>query len=177
MAIACRTCGNQNPDGVSFCQYCGSGLQPAPSSGGQETVVVSQPPAYQQQPYGQGGYGQQQGYPAGQYGQPQYGQPQYGAVATPAKDPTTGLLLELIGFLTLLGIGWIWAGETTIGVVLLIGYLALWYVVTPLFVLVTFGFGIFCLPLMGIVWLVAPLLSGFLLQKRLKERQLGAIGG
>lgn len=170
MAIACRTCGNQNPDGVSFCQYCGSGLQDAPSGGGQETVVVSQPPAYNQQPYGQGGYGQQQGYPAGQYGQQQYAQPQYGAAATPAKDPTTGLLLELIGLFGFAGIGWLWAGETVIGVSLLIGYFVFLGIEFLSFFIVI---GFCLLPFN----LIVPIASGLLLQKRLKERYPDATGG
>ena len=67
-----------------------------------------QQPPYQPPPYGQG-----------PHGQPPYGQPPY---AQPPKDPTVGLLLELIGFFGFLGIGWIWAGETAVGIALLIGW-------------------------------------------------------
>ena len=179
MAIACRTCGNQNPDGVSFCQYCGSNLQPAPEGAvGQETVVATPPPYEQRQSsppqYGQGeGYGQQQGYGAGQYAQPQYGQPygqQYGAATTQAKDPTTGLLLELIGLFGFAGIGWLWAGETVIGISLLIGYFVFLGIEFLSFFIVI---GFCLLPFN----LIIPIASGMLLQKRLKERQTLAMGG
>jgi hypothetical protein len=114
-----------------------------------------QPP--QQQPpyqYGQGSYGQQP------YGQPPYGQP--------PKDPTTGLLLELIGFLGFLGIGWIWAGETAIGIALLIG----WLVLLPIYIVVCFflmfiliGFCLLPLPLL------VPIASGIILRNRMRARQ------
>ena len=38
------------------------------------------------------------------------------------KDPAVGLLLELLGYIGFLGIGHIWAGKTSRGVALLIGY-------------------------------------------------------
>lgn len=162
MAIACRTCGNQNPDGVSFCQYCGSNLQSAPAGGNAQQTVVA-PPVYGGQQHGQQGYG------GPQYGQ-QYGQQQYGAVPPSAKDPTTGLLLELIGFFGFAGIGWLWAGETVIGLSLMIGYF-IFLGIEFLSFFIVIGF---CLLPFN---LIIPIASGLLLQKRLKEQQMLAAGG
>ncbi len=155
MAIACRTCGNQNPEGYTLCQYCGSSLQSAPSYA-QPTQAPDVGPQ-QGQPQG-GQHVMQQQYPR----YPQY--PPQASVAPMAKDPQTGFLLELLGLLGFQGIGWIWAGETVIGVVLLIGFFAFLFIeVLLMFVLIGF-----CLLPFN---LVIPIASGFLLQKRLKERQ------
>ena len=165
MAVACRACGNQNPDGVSFCQYCGSNLQAAPAGGEGQRTSAGQPPVYDPQGGQAGGYGQPQG-----DGGAQYGRQQYSAVAVPAKDPTTGLLLELIGLIGFAGIGWLWAGETVIGLSLLIGY----FVFLGIEILSFFIFIGFCLiPFNFII----PIASAVLLQKRLKERQVLAMGG
>lgn len=111
-----------------------------------------QPP--QQPPY-QPPYGQPP------YGQPPYGQPPYGQ---PAKDPTVGLLLELIGFLGFLGIGWIWAGETAVGIALLVG----WFVFLGVEFLLFFVAIGFCLTPLN---LIVPIASGIILMNRLKARQ------
>jgi len=114
-----------------------------------------QQPPYQQPPYGQGPYGQPP------YGQPPYGQQPYGQ---PAKDPTVGLLLELIGFFGFLGIGWIWAGETGIGIGLLLG----WFVFLGIEVVLSIVLiGLCMIPLNFIL----PIVSGVILMNRLKARQ------
>jgi hypothetical protein len=112
-----------------------------------------QPQPYQQQPYGQSPYGQQP------YGQPPYGQP--------AKDPNVGLLLELLGFLGFLGIGWIWAGETAIGIALLVG----WFVFLTVEVILIFVLIGLCLTPLN---LIVPIASGIILMNRLKAKQAAA---
>ena len=110
----------------------------------------SQPPPYQQPPHGQP-----------PFGQPPYGQPTY---AQPPKDPSVGLLLELIGFLGFLGIGWIWAGETGIGIAMLLG----WFVFLIVeFILILVFIGVCLTPLN----LIVPIVSGVILMNRLKARQ------
>jgi hypothetical protein len=113
-----------------------------------------QQPQYQQQP-------QQQPYGQGPYGQPPYGQPPYGQAP---KDPNVGLILELIGFLGFLGIGWIWAGETAIGIALLIG----WFIFLTVEIVLIFVFIGLCLTPLN---LIVPIVSGVLLMNRLKARQ------
>ncbi len=199
MAISCRTCGNQNPDGATACQYCGAQLGAAPASAGgpvspsaegptQVVAAIPPPgssaggaPASNQvgQGYGQAaGYGQSygasqpSGYDQGGYGAQGTGfGPSYGAggAVTAAKDPQTGLLLELIGIFGFLGIGWLWAGETAIGMALLIGF---WVFLGIEIFLSIFLIGLCLLPLN----LIIPIVSAFLLQKRLKERQSLGVG-
>jgi hypothetical protein len=117
----------------------------------------SEPP-YRQPPYGQQPYQQ----PYGQAQQP-HGQP--------PKDPTVGLLLELIGYVGFLGIGWIWAGETAIGIGILVGWLILmpiYFVIAGFLTVFLIGFCMLPLPL------IVPIVSGVLLMNRLKARQAAA---
>ena len=111
-----------------------------------------QQPPYQQPPYEQQPFQQQP------YGQPP---PSYGQ---PPKDPNVGLLLELIGFFGFLGIGWLWAGETTIGISLLIGWLIFLGIEIALSIVLI---GLCLIPLNFIV----PIVSGVILMNRLKARQ------
>ncbi len=105
--------------------------------------------------------------PAG-YG-PGYGSP---------KDPTVGLLLELIGIAGFLGIGHIYAGKTTRGIVLLVGWLIYdLLLVTVIIPLVTVGSVLTCgvgcllfLPLIAI-WLGVPIGSGFYLKNEIQKEQ------
>ena len=98
--------------------------------------------------------------PGNNYGSPQGYQP----APPPVKDPSTGLLLELLGFFGLSGIGWLWAGETAIGLILLFGY----WIFIAVEVVLMFVFVGFCLTPFN---LIIPIASALLLQKRLKERQ------
>ncbi len=91
-------------------------------------------------------------------------QPPFPPIGLPPKDPSTGLLLELIGLFGFSGIGWLWAGQTVLGIVLLIGFWS-FIVIEVLLMYVLIGF---CqLPFN----LAVPLISGLLLQKHLKGRQ------
>jgi hypothetical protein len=120
----------------------------------------------QQGPPPGGGYQYPPQQPQQPYQQPfqQQYQPGFNPLAPPPKDPTTGLLLELIGLFGFAGIGWLWAGETAIGVALLLGFWA-FLAVEVFLMFIVIGF---CLIPLN---LVIPIVSGVLLQKRLKERQ------
>ncbi len=151
---------------------------------GQPTQYTA-PPQYNPSQYGQG-QGQpaqyapppQQPYPQQQYPQQQqpyypqnpqyqqYPQPQYG-YAQP-KDPTVGLLLELLGYVGFLGIGHIWAGKTTRGVALLVGY---WIYLGMSWALTILLVG--CVMLFAA--LAIPLISGFYLKSEM-EREQAAMG-
>jgi hypothetical protein len=122
-----------------------------------------QQPPYQQEPFQQP-Y-QQQPYGQGPHGQPAYGQSPYGQVA---KDPTVGLLLEFIGFFGFLGIGWIWSGETAIGIALLVGWLVFLGVEVLLSIILI---GLCLIPLNFII----PIASGVILMSRLKAKQAAAM--
>ncbi|HST03566.1 MAG TPA: hypothetical protein VLQ48_02400 [Chloroflexia bacterium] len=101
-------------------------------------------------------------------GYPQAQQPQYAPYAVAPKDPVVGLLLELLGYLGFLGIGHIWAGKTTRGVVLLLGYWA-YMAVSVVLTIVLVG----CLML--VATLAIPLISGFYLKNEM-EREQAAMG-
>ena len=87
------------------------------------------------------------------------------------KDPSTGLLVELLpGLFGFLGIGYLWAGETALGLGLLLGYWCFWGLIAVLTIL-TFGL-LFCFfPFFILLYFAAPFISALLLQKRLRQRQ------
>jgi hypothetical protein len=97
----------------------------------------------------------------------QYPQPVGYGVVQP-KDPTMGLLLELLGYVGFLGIGHIWAGKTTRGVALMIGW---WVFLTMSWVLTFVLVG--CLLL--VASLAVPIASGFYLKSEM-EREQAAMG-
>jgi hypothetical protein len=136
--------------------------QPSPSQYGQgQPTQYTPPPAGYPQPYQP-----QQPYP--QPYNPQYPQnpAQYGS-AQP-KDPTVGLLLELLGYFGFLGIGHIWAGKTTRGVALLVGYWFYWICAAILTIVLV---GCLMIPL----GLAFPIISGFYLKNEM-EREQTAMG-
>lgn len=165
---------------------------PQPQQGGQAQSYYGQPqqqqppaqgvyytPPQQPQPYGQGApqypqYGQAPGTqpPAQNYpNYPQqpggYGYQQPGMVATAPKDPTTALLLELIGYAGFMGIGHIYAGKVGRGIALMFGFWA--YLVV---------FGLLSIILIGCLFLIVtpvfPILSGLWIKSELeKERAMG----
>lgn len=92
-----------------------------------------------------------------------------------AKDPLIGLLIELLpGFFGFLGIGYLWAGETLLGVALLLGYWAFWTVVAVA-TLATLGLLLCFLPFFVAFYFAAPIVSAVLLQRRLRARQSLAV--
>ncbi|HEY0070948.1 MAG TPA: hypothetical protein VGE04_13360 [Chloroflexia bacterium] len=142
------------------------GYAPPPSLYGEQL------PSYQQtamQPANQG-YGPPQSYsnaplnPAPGYGS--YGAGQY--AAQPQRDSTLALLLELIGYAGVLGIGHIYAGRTSRGVGLMIGWIFYGVIILLLF-FTLIGSPIACLML--ILWPIVPILSGLWIKNDLdKER-------
>lgn len=80
-----------------------------------------------------------------------------------AKEPSTGLLLELLGLVGFAGIGWLWAGRTGIGLLMLFGFwVFLGIEIMLLFVLVGF-----CMVPFNFV---IPVASALLIQKYLREQ-------
>lgn len=113
------------------------------------------PPRYSSQSQSQGGY------------QPPFFAEAQEQAYTPAprqaKEPSTGLLLELLGLVGFAGIGWLWAGRTGLGLLLLFGFWAFLAVeILLLFVLVGF-----CLIPFNFV---IPVASALLIQKYLREQ-------
>jgi hypothetical protein len=183
----CERCGKDIPENVAICPNCGtvtsmvkdepqSSTKYGPYSEGysatplrytinpQQNYPVPPPQQYgpQQQSYG---YGQAYTSP------PVYQQaaPQVYVVNT---TNTTPLIVELLLsiFLGIFGVGWLVAGETTVGVILLICSL---FFYLPLFILsifiafFTFGLSLFCT---GPMIIGAIVLNAILLNNRLKRK-------
>jgi hypothetical protein len=151
-------------------QYSYGYPPPQPQGQGQPTQYMPPP----QQPAGQGYASPSTGpmqnqppsFPPPNYTSinPQYtGQPvSYAGVAP--KDPTVGLLLELIGYVGFLGIGHIWAGKTARGIGLMVGFWVYLFISSLLTIV-----------LIGCVMLVAalaiPIASGFYLKNEMEKEQ------
>ena len=155
MAIGCRTCGTLSPDRARTCEYCGASFPATP--------VYRDPFVRRRGAAAQGGLALATG-------------PYLRPAPAPPKDPSTGLLIELLpGLFGFLGIGHLWAGETALGLALLLGYWAFWSIVAIATVL-TLGLLLCFLPLLIIFFFAAPLISALALQRRLRARQALAIG-
>jgi len=100
-------------------------------------------------------------YNPGDYGT---GYPQQPMSYAQPKDPTAGLLLELLGYIGFLGIGHIWAGKTSRGIALLVG----WWIYLACS-------GVLTIVLIGCVMLVAalviPIASGLYLRNEMQREQ------
>ncbi len=152
MAVGCRTCGTLNPDRSTRCQYCGADLPATPAY--RDPFVRQRPGPQVLAPYSP------QAARAATY-------PSVGAV----KDPAAGLLIELLpGFFGFLGIGHLWAGETLLGIALLLGYWAFWSIVAVV-TIASFGLLLCFLPFFILLYFAAPIVSALVLRRRLRARQ------
>ena len=99
--MRCPECGATIPENSRFCNSCGNAL-PEPVPAPQPTAPpVAAPPAVAGPPVT----------PAS-------------TMVKPAKDPSTALLIELVGTLFgFMGLGWIYAGYTSRGITLLVVWL------------------------------------------------------
>jgi hypothetical protein len=114
--VTCQSCNSLNTDDAKFCNKCGAPLAPVAGP------VYQNPPSYQVNP------------------QPVY-QPM---VVMNSKSRGTAMILEILpGLFGLLGFGWIYAGNTSSGLIWLIGYLV-WIVIGVIISVVTGGFGAIC---------------------------------
>ncbi|MBE3560866.1 MAG: hypothetical protein IMW89_16845 [Ktedonobacteraceae bacterium] len=186
----CERCGNELPGNTTVCPVCGSvnpqaSSQPATSYGppGQPNFGI---PSLPQQNYTQPAYYQQpisrQPVPpplkeqAGFYRL--YQSPPYYS-AGPVNPPLSGnfqftrrnnsaliteLLLSLFG---IFGVGWLMAGETVIGVILLLASVLIYWPVILLGTVITDGFALICL---GPVAVGMIILNVMLLQRTLNRK-------
>jgi hypothetical protein len=154
-AVTCVRCGSPvappptpvyNPDQPAYTVVPPEAPLPKPAYTPPPQVEVPSQPAYNPPP-------------------PAY-QPPAPAAANPNK--TTALIVEILaGMFGFLGIGWIIAGKTGLGIGLLIGYwvfLAIYVVILTLLATVTLGFGylgLCCLP-------IVPIASGMILNSQIK---------
>ncbi len=188
--ITCERCGKDIPDNVAICPNCGTVTPTAsgkpqpttahgPYSGGYGNVPpmaeyrqgyappqgYTPPPLQEYRP-------QQQTYSYGQpYNAPQMYQPAIVNVniVNPTTSNSTPVLVEVLLslFLGIFGVGWLMAGETTIGVTLLICSFLLYWPTLIFGTIFTFGLGLFCL---GPLAIGAIILNAVLLNNRLKQK-------
>ncbi len=194
--MLCERCGRDISDSAIICPSCGANTSrssmPPPTSYGDYSGGYTPPQPQPGAGYNQGqGYNQgyQQGYAGpGNYMPPQQAAPQprqvnYG-YANPAPNYSTvnvvinngggsnknsaALVVEVIASLFgIYGIGWLMAGETTTGVLLLIGSFVLYW---PIFIvgsIITLGLGLFCLGPLGIA---AIIINAILLNNMLNRK-------
>ena len=180
--IICERCGNEFAANTAICPSCGTVVQPSSSYGqyssreyddvqpmpiydheiSPQSAIYSSPP---QQEFGYGpSYHAHTTYQPGTINVTVVNNFQ-----TSSRNNSGALLVEI--FLSLFGIygvGWIIAGETTIGVVLLVCSLVLFWPLAIIIAIFTLGFGIFfCdLPLaVGCIVINAVLLNNALNRK------------
>lgn len=115
----CPNCGEDNPDKSRFCFNCGTALTAEPAKPAQ--VRPPAPPApVRQQAY----------------------TPAY--AMRPAKDRSTALILEILpGLFGLLGFGWIYAGNTGVGIAWLVGML-IWTGIAAIIAVFSVGISLLC---------------------------------
>lgn len=132
----CPNCGKDSVEGAKFCESCGATL-PADQTAQAADQQYAQTSSQQAPPYGQP-----------QYGQPQtYGQPMY--VPVPLKNAGLAAVLAFLWA----GLGHIYLGMITKGILYMVLYIVLWIVAGALTV-VTLGFGViaFIIPLIFWIW-------------------------
>jgi predicted RNA-binding Zn-ribbon protein involved in translation (DUF1610 family) len=153
LMTTCERCGKDIPDNLTFCPSCGTLItrgRTATHQPGQSTINTLNNTA------------------ASSIHIP---------VASTKKN--TPLVVEILLnlFLSLYGVGWIMAGETTAGVILLIGSFFLYWPALIFGIIFTFGLGIFSFGTiaLGLVILNAILLNNYLNRKasrRMRNRGL-----
>ncbi len=180
----CERCGARLPDHAAICPTCGTITSTTPPSTnyGQYSSGGYNGPQQQQAAYGQG-YGPQPGYmppPQQNFGYtpqpnpvPIYQPAPVNVIVTnnpPSTNKDSGPLIAEI-LLSLLvgiyGVGWLIAGETTTGVILLVCSFFVYWPIIILGTIFTLGLGLFCLvPLaIGAIIVNAILLNNVLNRK------------
>ena len=182
MMMNCESCRGILPDNALVCPNCGaatSASQPRPQ-------LPSYTPPQQafmppQQNYGYapqyGSIPPQQNYsyaPQQAFMPPQPYPPPYPpgvnvTVVNNANKNTTPVLVEVLLslFLGIYGVGWLMAGETTTGIVLLICSFVIYWPFVILLIVFTLGLGLFCVVPLGIG---AVILNAVLLNSRLNRK-------
>lgn len=187
--ITCERCGKEIPDNVAICPNCGTvsstvqgNFQPPTKHGPYSGRYVDTPPEQAYPPWQDYSdyqpplteYRSQQqyhGYRQPFNAPPMYQQPNINVTVVNTNN-STPLIVELLLsiFLGIFGVGWLMAGETAIGIILIACSLIIYL---PLFILsvfvafFTFGLSLFCT---GPMVIGAIVLNAILLNNRLKHK-------
>ena len=174
-AVACPSCGTANPPSAQFCVNCGTPLTASSVPAGEQQPAVSPEPAPQAPPEVVQAPPEAtvlssvpEAAPASPLFASAAGAASAAAVSGGAgrKELGLALMLEilpaLVGFF---GIGWIYSGNVTVGVVLLIGML-LWEGLAVVVALFTLGIACLCVIPINLVVIAA---SAFLLHSYARQ--------
>jgi TM2 domain-containing membrane protein YozV len=195
--MICKRCGNSLAENATICPICGTVTLPASASGQPSTSYGAPQGDFMRQgysPYDSAG-SYERGYaPSPRPDGPQQGgqryegynqnynyAPPYNAGYAPGINvtvinnmPTSGssdsaLIVEiLLSLFGIFGVGWLMAGETTTGVILLICSFALYWPTIILGTIFTLGFGLLCL---GPMMIAAIIINAMLLNNVLKRKR------
>ena len=167
-----------------MCPNCGTvtfkakeNLPPTTSYGSYSETYQNQSPGYAENiqqdyvtPHSQEYHSLQQNYSYGQNfnAPPMYQQAPFNVTVFHTNN-STPLIVELLLsiFLGIFGVGWLIAGETTVGVILLICSFLLYWPILLIGIIFTLGLGIICL---GPLAIGAIILNAILLNNRLKRK-------
>ena len=166
--MTCESCGWSMPDNAVACPHCGTPTQ-ASRSMPQQPDYMSPQQGYMPPP--QQGYmsPQQQGYMQQQYAPPMYQQGVNVTVVNNTSKSNTPVLVEVLlnVFLGIYGVGWLMAGESTTGIVLLICSFVLYWPILIALAVFTLGLGLFCdFP----IAIAAIIINAVLLNNALKRK-------
>ncbi len=195
--MICERCGREIADNASICPSCGTVTSAFKGTGEASTSYGQYPqygqywqpgnPSYQPLPGYEQGYAQQQGYtqPASPQQDAGYGQaypyppPGYGPGPVnvtvinnvPSTRNNTPLIVEVIlSLFGIFGVGWLMAGETTTGVILLICSFVIYWPIA--FILAITVVGLACLgPLAIAAIVVNALLLNNVLNRKAAQAQ------
>ena len=182
MMMNCESCRGILPDNALVCPNCGaatSASQPRPQlpsyTPPQQAFMPPQQnygyaPQYGSIPPQQNyGYAPQQAFMPPHPYPPPYPPGVNVTVVNNANKNTTPVLVEVLLslFLGIYGVGWLMAGETTTGIVLLICSFVIYWPFVILLVVFTLGLGLFCVVPLGIG---AVILNAVLLNSTLNRK-------
>jgi hypothetical protein len=193
--ITCERCGKEIPDTASICPSCGT-VSPLARSGMTSSTDYGRNPSPSPTPEYLSGYPPQAVYPPQQsyaqqsqpYNVQQQGYSQPYQAPQPVMYPpvsvninmqpvapvatstnTAAIVVEVLLnlFLGIYGVGWLMAGETTTGVILLICSIVLYWPIMIVGIIFTLGFGLICL---GPLAIGAVILNAILLNNAIKRK-------
>lgn len=186
--MVCERCGNEMQDNATICPVCGtvntaakSAAQPSTGYGQYSQHGFGEPSSYQP---GKSSYASQPGPTfrsqinyAAQQQQEGYAPP-YNPPGPPHVSPGNGMTLSnkndqalvteiILSLFGLFGVGWLVAGETTVGIILLVCSIFIYWPIMIGGTILTFGLGLICL---GPIAIAAIILNTILLNRTLNRK-------
>lgn len=147
--VICPSCASENEDGAALCQQCGASLNPGANIEDNQ-YAPPPPPVSPVSPV-----------PPVPAAQPAYTPPPPYVIAPakPPKDKSIAMILEiLLGLFGIYGIGRIYSGQTTAGIIWLIAMLV-WGAISAVLAVVTVSISLLCTLPINIIVLAIDLFT------------------